>query len=96
MSTAVYLIIAGLVTVGVIVVRVRARFPGAKLGDFVRVAVPRELPPGERLARGTRLDIAAELQKAGQDPDELRRLVEAGEDQLLLQRYWAWRAWGPS
>jgi hypothetical protein len=56
-------------------------------GDLMRVEIPREGP----LAMGTRLDVAAALKKAGEDPAELQALIRAEDDEELLRRYWTWK-----
>ena len=57
-----------------------------RAGDLVRVAIPRT---AERpLATGTRLDVAAALEKAGESRAEVSALLQAGDDAELLRRYW--------
>jgi len=67
--------------------KLRARMGGSvRLGDFVKVPIPRTLD--RPLATGTRLDIAAALKKAGTPPAELRPLLDGEHDAELLERYW--------
>ncbi len=42
----------------------------------------------ELAAEGTRLEVAEALKKAGTDLAELRALIDARDDEELLQRYW--------
>jgi hypothetical protein len=58
----------------------------SKVGDFVKVEIPRTL--GAPLAMGTRLDCAAALKKAGVPREEIAPLVDGRHDQELLDRYW--------
>jgi hypothetical protein len=85
-----YVLIGIFTAIGLALIALKARrlLPGAKLGDFVRVPIPRSTS-GRSLAMGTRLDVAAALKKAGTPPDELRRLIDARDDDELLRRYWA-------
>jgi hypothetical protein len=55
-----------------------------KLGDLASVPIPRSGP----LAMGTRLEVAAALKKAGATQAEVRALIETGNDEELLRRYW--------
>ena len=71
-----------------IVLRARRELPGAKLGDFVPVEIPRSLD-GRPLAMGTRLDVGAALEKAGVPMNEVRGLIDTRNDAALLERYWA-------
>jgi hypothetical protein len=80
--------LAVLVSGLVLYFRLSPRLRGMKMGDFVRVPIPKQLGPGETLAMGTRMDIASALKKKGVPTPELRALVDAKDDRALVERYW--------
>ena len=87
-----YVLLAFAFVIGLIPIVNQLR--GMRLGDLIKVEIPRDLSRGD-LAQGTRIDILAALQKSGVDKAELRRLADA-DDSTLIKRYWAMKdAKGP-
>jgi hypothetical protein len=78
---------ACLVGVVAIVVGWRRTYGPMRMGDFFKVEIPRTLD--KPLAIGTRMDIAAALEKGGATREELATLCDGAHDRELLDRYWA-------
>jgi hypothetical protein len=79
--------VVGLLMAVILALRARARLRGLRLGDLVKVPVPRQL--AGPLAIGTRLDIGAALKESGMNRDEIRALLDGDHDQELIDRYWS-------